>query len=82
MLHIHENFISEGPQGYNGNVIAEFELENDNTLECIADEKLGVFWINEFQPDGFITDRKFDTSTTYDQAIELIVKEGEKINKE
>jgi hypothetical protein len=80
-LHIHEKFTTTGIEGYKG-VIAEYELDNDNTLESCVDKQVGVFWLNEFRPDGVMTTARFDPTYTYDDAIKMLIEWGKKINKQ
>ena len=81
-LQVHSKFITDGPAAYNGLTIAEYHLESGNDLEALADAKMGVFWINEFVPDGRVVLREFDRPETYDKAIALLVEMGEKMDKE
>jgi len=78
-LQVHEKFTIPDARVYKG-VIAEYDLNNGNTLELWVN--IGYFWINEFEVDGIMTDRKFDTTTTYDDGMKLLINMGEEINAE
>jgi hypothetical protein len=80
-LKVHEKFITDFPGAYDGLVIAEYDLDSGNTLEALADDDHGVFWINEFMTSGIMTTRKFDAPEEYDEAIQKLEELGAEMDE-